>query len=316
MSFLPDFPPDTRLFFLYGADLARLSNVRREALARLIPVEERDQNLTEIEPSVGRQLSLDALAPGLIEELSTAAFFPDQRRVIMVSGLQELFAAGARAAAKKPAKAPKKSAKTAKASAADPEKPKKTGEELLLEYLDGDFRRSRNALIILAEEDEAKNRRVNEKGRLAEYLFNRAAVVACKEPPIRFEFEQALYDRDAARAVLLYRQWIEPDTRASVLSAVTNAVRMMLQIKARDSAPNARRSLEDYFPRGRGSLSSAHQFVVRKAETGARRYTVMELARAQAALLELNDAFYPPPGATWAADLDAAVETFLLRLCQ
>lgn len=306
-SELPRFDPASRVFFVYGADAAKVSRVRRELVARLVPAEERDQNFTEIESPATGMLSLDAVGSRLMEELSTPAFFPDQRRVVLIGALKELFGGAGAGGRKKAAPKPKKGAK--------PAPTKRAGDERLIEFLEGSFRESKSALIIAAEEDDDKQRKVDAKKPLPAWLINNAVVVACLEPPARFEFEQALYDRHLARAVALYRDWINPDTRANVLSAISNAVRMMLQVKARDSSQEARRSPAEYFPAGRGSIATAHRFVIQKAEGGARNYSLGELVRAHARLLELNDAFYPPKGATFVPELNSAVEGYLLRLC-
>jgi hypothetical protein len=327
---LPRFPPDARLFFLYGGDLGRLSAARRELLARLVPPEERDSLLVEIEPPASRLLSLDQIAPQIMEELGTPAFFPGQQRVVVVTGIQDIIGgSGASRTRKKPAKKPTKAKKGAAATDTSDAPPPSTPSERMVAYLNGEFREEANVLVVIAEEDEDKMRKVRDDDPLVAHLLGRAVTIMYREPPIRFEFEQAIYDRDAIRAVRLFREWFSPDTRAAVFAALSHTVRIMLQLRVRDSKPELRGVggggraasgaeallLENYFPKGRGSLSTTHPFVLKKAEQGARRYSTAELVAAHSRLLDLNDAFYPPRGADFVADLPIAVEHFILRLC-
>lgn len=327
---LPKFPPDARLFFLYGGDLGKLSAARRELLSRLVPADERDSLLVEIEPAANRLTPLDQIASRIMEELGTPAFFPGQRRVVVVTGIQDIVGGGGGGRRKKPAKKASKSKKAAAKQEPDAPPPKSPSERMVA-YLNGEFREETGVLIVIAEEDEDKMRKVRDDDPLVAHLLGKAVTLMFREPPIRFEFEQAIYDRNAIRAVELFRDWYSPDTRAAVFAALSHTVRIMLQVRVRDAKPELRgvsgggrgrggggaeaMLLENYFPKGRGSLSSTHPFALKKAERGARRYSMGELVTAHSRLLDLNDAFFPPRGAEFVPDLPITVEHFILRLC-
>jgi len=294
-------PATPRLHFIYGTSLGPIAKARSAALDTLCPAEWRGQNVTEYEPAGTRALTLNDIGNALMEELSTPTLLADQRRVVVVKGLKDFF--GETTPRGKGAKKPAANAPVAMS-------------ERFRQFLEGPFKEVEHALILVAEENEDKGMKVDAETPLVAWLLRNAATQVFRDPPTRFAFEQALYDRDSVKAIALFREWLSPDTRSAVWGAMVGAVRLMLQVKVREQSAAARQEPESFFPRGRGSISSAHSFVVGKAEAGARRYTLGELARAHAALLSVHDAFFPPRRPdVYVPDLESTVEAFILRLC-
>jgi DNA polymerase III delta subunit len=309
------YPPGQRLFLFTGTDVAKLTEARRQVTHALIPFEEREHNYTEITPNTNRLQPLAKVGPNAMDELATPTFFPDQRRVVFLSHVQELFGKSG-GTARKSAKSKKKKAESESSGAkGDPQ-------ARFIDFLQGEFQKMNSVLIIEAAEDEDKRRKVDQqKSPLAAYLMREARVYRYNEPILRFDFEDALLGRDAARAIALYREWINNDTRFQVLSVITDAVRLLLQaaLEAHLSRGGKRQfkgvDITELIPNTRKDLNGIHQRRGQKYRAAARNYNVLELTEALMELPALKDAFMPPPGSTFVRDLDAAVEAYILRLC-
>jgi hypothetical protein len=316
-SLVPKLSPSSRLFLIHGTDEARIAQARRELLGKLLAPEERDQNFTELAPSGNRPLSLAQVANSIIDELSTPTFFPDQKRVVLVSQPQEIFGASGRSKSSttKAKKADAKSVKPAAPAGA-------TGEERLVAWLDREFPALRSILIFEALEDEDKRRKVDSKSPLAAYLTQRAVVLRFYDPPVRQAFEEALLRGDAVQAIATFREWLGPDTRFAILSCIVDTVRCLIQaamvVQYRRGAAASRlggRTPESFLPSGWRNLAGKYPNVRSRYEAAAERFPLARLIESAEELADLNDAFFPPRNDTFVRDLPTAVESFILRLC-
>jgi len=316
---VPDFPPDQRVFLLMGTDTARMSDARRELLRRLLSSADRDQLLTEIGPTPNKPLTLAQAAAQVVDELGTPPFFPDQRRVVLLSQPQELFKPGKAKPSKAKKKAPAKPAKSVDADGSGGN----AGEARLLAFLERDFPQLRSVLVVEALEDDDKRRKVSEDSPLGAYLMRKAVVLRFNSAPLRFALEEALMRRDGAAAIAAYREWVGADSRFAILGLIADSVRCMTQAaivdhltrRPADAARLGNRRPMDLFPNDWRNLPGKFDRQRQRLMEAGQRYGLARLTEALEQLPDLNDSFFPPRDALFVRDLDAAVESFLLRLC-
>jgi hypothetical protein len=178
-----------------------------------------------------------------------------------------------------------------------------------------------NALILLAVEDDAKNRRVNDKSPLFQALSDLGAVRQFSAKSYRFELSDAIVARSLPMAMEVVTAWRREDSRAAIpiFRTLLDDVRLLIQafIHQRESRRITREA--DYatllFPPDlRPNLQTIHDFRRRKYLSGIHAYALPPLLEALEGLLEIQKALYPTGDELYVPDVDYLTDVWLAKL--
>ena len=305
------------VFLIHSADDVEVLNERLRILDTLLPQDQRDEDLTEFNPSGNRPLTLSALLPDLLAELGTVSFFPGTPRVAVVNDLSDFWAAR-----QKPRNAAAKSAweagkKPAARKAVEPV-------ERLLRYLEHDFESTGNALIFTVLEDPDKRRTVDKRRKLVEWIKANGQVISFDSRPAIFAFADAILEGNLPNALGLFRESYRKgraDQAMALFSAILRQVHFLLQAKIASAAQ--RQELSEAFISAdllpgdskTANLMKMHPFPRGKYVGAARRFTVAELTQALQDLYQINRHILPSPDDPYVADVGYLMERLLIRLC-
>lgn len=291
--------PDSRtgpvlVHLLHGEDEVALGRARTELIEQLVAEEMRAENVTEIAPRPNQALRLKSCLADILDELSTASFFPEHRRVVVVHDLQELCA-----------------------------KPTKEVEPLverLAQFLRRDLPEVGNAVVFVVPEEADRWKRVQKTGVLFKTIAEIGSVREFGVENLNFAFQDALLARNAGECLRILDRRLEQARSADQLgvlralfSEVVRLTRLLIEAKI---LARSKETPQELFPDDkRLNLLLQHQFVQKKVRAAAASFRVPALVSLREELARANRHFAPSLEDAYVADQRLLLEHFILRLC-
>lgn len=296
------------VYLIHGPDEVAVQTERLRLIDRLLPAEQRDENLTEFTPPGNRPLLLSRLLPDLLSELGTVSFFPGARRVAVVQNLSDFWST------------PKESASApARKGAAKP----LGSSERLIKYFEDDFESTDNAVIFTVNEDPDKRVSVDGRKKIVQWIKAHGKLISFdKQRPAAWILGDAILDRNLNQALALFRlayRKKSTDQALAVLSSIERQVRFLLQAKVAGSAMGHHPETfiaEELLPSdAKSNLMKAHPFVRKKTMAAARLFKVGELTQAVEDLYTIRRHLFPVAGDVYVPDAGLLMENLIIRLC-
>ncbi|MDX2176080.1 MAG: hypothetical protein SF028_06380 [Candidatus Sumerlaeia bacterium] len=297
--------PAERIHLLYGNEEVKLEDARYELVCSILPAEERAGGVVELRPAGTQPYRLERAFTEITSELAQTTLLGDMPRVVVIRNLADLYGS---------------SGSKAKAGAKKGKEPEKDHVAALEEFLDGTFRDVPNVAVFVCEEDEDKNRAVDDRSPLFQMLARRARLRAFREKPIARTLEEELYNGRLERAVEVMNEWKEragneSAARLKMYRTVSGFAEMVVQAKA------AQLARENDWPRddllhgaAYPSFAKLPDFRRAQASRFAARTGLAELRRLVAELHRVQTLMYPKGTEAYVADWFEALERALLRL--
>lgn len=304
-----------QIHLIYSSDARFVTREREETINALLPRDLRDENLVEIISTSNKYtVDLQDTLPQILSELGTISLLPDNRRVVVVHNLSDLY----RRSSQK--KASRKKSK--KGSLEEPSK--KEPLEILQIFMEKDLPQTENALILCAQIDYARQMEVNEKSPLFEFLKKLPICQVHYSPqkevnPV-FLMGEAFIARDAVSCLRHFQSINNKDMHFRIFSELLRNVRFLLQAKLLShlEKKNLSRSTISmlYLPNdAKQSLYEQKDFVQKKYQQAMNAFTLRELMRASERLLCLNQYIIPGRNAAYVPDMALLIQTFILEFC-
>jgi len=314
-----------RLYLYYGNKEAEINEAKLALERELIPNdEERRENVVDILPPTNQPLTLKSAYPQIAAELGQESLFGDSCRIVVVNQLQDLFGAwGGRGRRTKTAKASKATKeKASKSSKTKVAKPDADPMEVFLQSLSSLLESTRNAVLFLAVEDDAKNRRVNDKSPLFQGLSALGQVRNFAAKSYRFELSDAVVARSLPDAMRVITTWRREDRRAAipVFRTLLDDVHLLIQaaILQRETPKITTDPAHGdllFPPELRPNLQTIHEFRKRKYMSGVHSYpSIPDLLEALRGLLDIQKALYPTGDELYVPDVDYLIDVWLAKL--
>lgn len=302
--------PEVPIYLFAGNQVDAILRARDEVLDMLLDRETRAENLTEFSPTSNKfGLELAKLLPEIAADLSTMSFIPGAQKVAVVSNPVELYGSAGRSAPRK---------KKKKASARKTKAPKATPKRDPLDWIAEGLPATGNHIILLAFEDEAAGREVNDRHPLVQTIGRVGHFQFFRDKKAFWRIEDALLRRDASGCLEAVRDlWKPGKGDQTVYSAIVRSMRFMLQAKiARErGAMNDEAKQALYFPsRSQFSLMKASEFVRKKYVNRPIPYRTPALIEAYEGMLGVYKALRPRPGDLYVPDAQAMLERTLVKL--
>ena len=301
---MPAAPPLPRLHVLYGNDEVKLNDARTTLIARFLAPEDRAGNLTEMRGPGNHPFKLEKMLPELTAELGTISLLPGLPRVVVVYNLNELYGSTSNRKPTSPAAAAKKK------STGDPVK---AAEDFFL----GQFQESENAVLFVCEEDEDKNKAVDENSALFR-LFTRVGARQCfREKPIVRDLEDELYTANWLGAIGVLQRWrdragSESTVRMKQYRAVSQFVELLLQTKCLMAAQEKGRPPGDLIPATMyPSINRFPEGRRRQLQRIATMHTFEEIHRMVESVHRVQRLMYPTGEEAYVPDWYDAMEQIL-----
>jgi DNA polymerase III delta subunit len=294
-----------QVYLIHGQETQAIQQVRDRVLDGLIPADMRDQNLTEYIAESNKALKLQDIGWDIVSELSTLSFFPDSRRVIIIVDLKDLCGSpgtGRSASKQKTGKGKGKKIEDVASKFAN--------------FLETSLLQTPNAIVFINYERDMDTT-VSRTSRLYKTIQKIGFVQECKGENKTFALEDALRDRDAAKAIHLFREisgkrgGVNP-----VFSSLFRVTHLLLQactVDAKRRAGATDESLKKLFPADKSGIFGQHEFVQKKVMGAARRFRVADLAEALKELLAINRLVIPVSTDVYVRDFSLAVELWILK---
>ncbi len=289
------------LYLIYGNNETAVSNARYELVTSLLTPEERDSGLTEIEAPANQPLTLDRAMDEILGELGTASFLADSRRVVVVHQLRDLLSTGRRGRGKSQGK---------KASAR---------QESFLNWLRDVLPTTENIAIFVCTESDEKQRTVDEKSDLFQFLKKHGEVIQRREKALNFEFEDNLLSGNGPGALMVLRDWIkragnDSSGRLRIYTTLSGVVELSLQAACQQEGrergvPNAHIAVND-FP----NLQRIPDWKAKKIRQFAQRFSTDQLHRIVARLNKLQRLMYPSGDENYVANWEDYIEVVVMEL--
>jgi hypothetical protein len=297
--------PLPRLHILYGNDEVKLNDARTTLIAKFLAPEDRAGNLTEMRGPGNHPFKLEKMLPELTAELCTISLLPGLPRVVVVYNLSELYGstntrkpATANAAAKK---------KTPKGD------PIQAAEDFFL----GQFQESENAVLFVCEEDEDKNKAVDENCPLFRLFTRVGARQSFREKPIVRDLEDELYAANWIGAIEVLRRWrdragSESTVRMKQYRAVSQFVELLLQSKCLLAAQEHGRVPGDLIPASMyPSINRFPEHRRRQLQKIAKMYSFEDVRRMVESVHRVQRLMYPTGEEAYVPDWYEALEQIL-----
>ncbi|MCX7626119.1 MAG: hypothetical protein N2Z21_07905 [Candidatus Sumerlaeaceae bacterium] len=182
-----------QFFFLHGDDLAKIENFKEEIVNTHLRAEEREENYNEYGMLGGALTALRSVLGDVIAELSTVSFLPTAKRVVTLYNIQDFYEARTR------------TAKKGRGQSKDTKSPS----EILVHFIENDLPNLPAVLIIIAPEDYEKRRRVLPTDPVFASAKRQGSAYCFREVGPQFAFFDALFARNSAQAIRLWRDWQE-----------------------------------------------------------------------------------------------------------
>jgi len=311
--------PRRPVYVFYGDQVGALQQARDRTLNLLLDPEFRAENLIEYTPPANRfGVELMKLLPELAAELDTVSFIPGAPKVALVHNPTELYASGA-GFGKPPSRRRRGSARAAaETPTADEASEAPAAASGALAWLRQRLPASGNHLIVIALEDEAEGREVNDRHPLMELFAGIGHVQPFRDKKAFWRLEEAILNRDAAGCLAAIDDlWKPGKGDQSVYSGVARCFRFMLQagIAREKRLGEASLQIDRYLPGPSNlSLARASDFVRRKYISRPAPYRATALLEAYLKLLEVYRALRPRPSDLYVPEARALLERLLLEL--
>jgi len=301
--------PKSQLYLIHGNMEAEVSNTRYELVASILTPEERDSGLTEIRSGGNVPLKLDNALSEILGELGTTSFLDDSRRVVVIHDLQDLFDAK-RSRAKK---APAKEKKTAK-PAGGPSRA-----ETLIAWFRDVLPTTRNIAIFACTENDERQKTVSQESELFQYIVRHGQVIAHREKPLQYEFENHLLSQNAPAALTLLRDWIDrigsdSGGRLRIYSTIAGVIELTLQAKCEAEARAAQVPRAQVAAQNFPCLAKAPEWKAKKMHDFAKRFTLPQLRELVAMSNRLQTIMYPTGEENYVPAWDEYTELLVMRL--
>jgi hypothetical protein len=301
--------PRSPVYLFYGNQAEPILRARDEVLKTVLLPETRDENLTEyIATGQSATVRLGELLDEIAGDLATVSFIPDAPKCVVVTNPAELFGPGGGRPAR--ASANKKSARTAA-------QPRKDPAERIAGWIERELPQTGHCLLLLAFEDEADGREVNEKSELFTRILKVGYAQRFSDTKAFFRIEDGLLNRDTAACLGALRDlWKAGKGDSAVYSATVRCLRYLMQA----NIARERRIVRDaqaqaaLFPADRQrNLFQAHPGVQRKY-LGEPIYRTGELLKAYDGVLQVYRALRPRPRDIYVPDARGLLEQTLVKL--
>src|SRR5690606_16758622 len=145
----------------------------------------------------GNPPQLRKVMDDVLSELSTVSFLPDVTRVVTLYTVNDFF--DAKGGSARRGRGKKKAEETA---------PTKSPSEHFARFLQEELKALPAVLIVIAVEDYEKFKRVSTANPVVQFAQSQSAVYCFKEDSPQFMFFDALFARQATRALELWREWL------------------------------------------------------------------------------------------------------------
>jgi hypothetical protein len=266
----------------------------------------------------------------VVAELGQSSLFGETCRLVIVRQLQEFFHEGRGGA--KGGRGRKGGGKKSAKSAKSPGARRLSGRagnhggpvEAFLLSTGELLATTKNALILIAVEDDAKNRRVNDKGSFFEAVSKKgkATVLRFTSKAFRFELSDALLSRSLSGAVAALAAWRREDRAAApaIFRVLTEDLQGLIQaliyVRDRDRIEGDPVWRERLFPPElRPNLLTLHDFRRQKYLNATRNYpTFGPLLEALHGLVAIQRALYPTGDELYVPDVNYLIDVWVARL--
>lgn len=281
--------PQTPIYLFFGNQTESMLAARDTIVNHLLPLEYRNENLTEYYPSGSTNtVSLVKLSDEIAGDMATISFISDANKVVVVTNPAELF---------------ERSHKPSKAKTR------------MFHWLEHELPQSGHTLILLAFEDESAQREVDQKSDLYALICKLGFVRGLSDPRAFFRIEDALVSRKVFDCIEAIRDlWKAGKGDMTVYNASVRCIRYLIQsniARERKLQPSA---LALFFPGdAQRNLFKAHANVQRKYQTRP-IYRTRDLLEAYQQLLEVYQALRPQPGVVYVPDAQGLLVQILTQL--
>lgn len=293
--------PRVPLYLFYGTQTEAILAARDEIVNRVVPPDFRNENLTEFYPSShGDTVKLMTLLDEIAGDMAMVSFIADAPKCVTVTNPVEIYGAGGERGG-----GGKKSEKAEKA------------EGNLTRWLEKELPQTGHTLILLAFEDEASQREVDQKCALYQAVQKIGFLRGFSDTRAFFRIEDAIVRRQAAACIEAVRDlWKAGKGDMRVYSSVVRALRYLLQaniVRDKKWEQNGAAIATFFPPDPQRNLFKAHSNVQKKY-TGQHNYRTKDLMKAYQGALDVYRALRPRPGDQYVPDAQGLLEQTLLEL--
>jgi hypothetical protein len=296
--------PKVPVYLFYGNQPDPILKARDAVLAAVLQPETRDENLTEYYPTANTAtVKLGDLLDEISGDLATMSFIPDAPKCIVVTNPAELMGSSVG----RPPRAPSKKAAAKKKDPA----------QALERWIEHELPQTGHHLLLLAFEDEADGREVNEKGSLYTAVMKIGFGRKFSDTKAFFRIEDGLLARDASACLSAVRDlWKSGKGDSAVYGAVVRSLRFLMQA----NIARERQALHD--PKAQGELFPADRQrnlfqaapIVQRKYLAAPIYRTGDLLKAYEGALRVYRALRPHPGDLYVPDPRGLLEQTILIL--
>ncbi len=299
------------VYLIHGPNDVEIQTERMRLIDQLLPVDQRDENLTEFASSGNRALTLSNLLPDLLAEMGTVSFFPGARRVAIVHQLSDFWSSAKDSTAKPVAKSKKGAGKPLDVT------------ERLIKYLETDFESAENAVIFTVHENPDKRIVVDGRKKIVQWIKEHGKVRSFEAArPSAWVLGDAILDKNLDEALAQFRQSYKKgqnDQAMAIFSTIQRQVRLLLQAKIFAIAGPRKGDAfvaDELFPAdAKSNLLKMHGFPRKKIVDASRYFNVAQLTEAMFDLYEINRYLIPASGDIYVADVGLLMERLLIKLC-
>lgn len=298
---------DKPVYLLYGNRVGDMLRARDQLLDVLLDPETRDENLTEYRATGNRKLELMKLLPEIAGDLDTLSLIPDARKAVVVVDPAEIFTGSWRS----------RSRRTAKRAKADDGDDEDSAQPAGLRWLEESLPQSGNHLVILAFEDEAESREIDDKGALFQLIAKIGTMRAYRDKKAYFRIEDAILARDNKECLRAIRELTKGSKiQDNVYGNVAKCLRFMLQKSILEDPrfiSNPTRGKALLPSRKQFNLLEASDFTRKKYMRAPAPYKMAAMLTAYEKLLKVYHAMRPRPG-EFVPDETILLEQILVEL--
>jgi DNA polymerase III delta subunit len=183
-----------RFHLLAGDDEVAMELAKSLIVDHHLSPEMREENYREFLTTPGTPLK--RVLDDVMAELATVSFLPDAPRVVTLYTVSDLLEGKSKGAKSKKSAAPAGAGKT-------------TASEILTQFLENDLAHIHGVLILMMTEDPEKGKRLDYENPVVQYAAQKGFLTNFRDESPQFAFFDALFARDAEKAIPLWREWIQ-----------------------------------------------------------------------------------------------------------
>lgn len=298
---MPPVIPQVPIYLFYGNKAESILHARDSVLNEVVPPEGRDENLTERYPANRATVALAPLMDEIAGDFATVSFISGARKCAVITNPAEIFGA--------PGGRQKK-------------KDTNHAEQFMLKWIEHELPQTEHVIILIAFEDEAEDRIVDDKrpSALMKAVQKTGYTQAFREGnKAYFRIQDMIAARNPDALLKAVRElWKGGKGSMKVYSSVLGTLRFMLEadIATKRGITNDQAAIARLFPSTPNyNLFKAHTFVQKKY-LGPPVYRINALIRAYEELLGVYRALRPRPGDLYVQDPLGLLEQTLMELVQ